>query len=85
MWLPLPVGVNTIQVSGYGSAKLTVVVSTDTSAGNAVARRVVDCLESGVSTLLSGIGRREAESRYLYISSSAASQVSVVITTFPLA
>lgn len=84
VWLPLPVGVNTIQVTGYGDAKITVSVSTGQSFSGTIARRELDCTLSGASTVLSGVGRNPDETRFLYLSSTATVDTAVLITTFPL-
>ena len=84
VWLPLPTGVSAIQITGYGDAKLTVSVSTGQSSSGTIARRELDCTLSGASTVLSGVGRKDGETRFLYIGTTAAVQVSAVITTFPM-
>ena len=84
VWLPLPVGVNTIQVTGYGNAKITITVASNTSFSATVAKREVECSPSGASTVLSGVGRNPGETRFLYLSSTATVDASVLITTFPL-
>lgn len=84
VWLPLPEGVSTIQVTGYGDATVTVLVSSATAFGNVVARRELKTSPNGASTVLNGIGRNRRENRYLYMNSTATVEVSVVITTIPL-
>lgn len=84
VWLPLPVGVNAIQVTGYGNAKINITVTSDTNFSATVAKREVECSPSGASTVLSGVGRNPDETRFLYLASTSTVDASVVITTFPL-
>lgn len=84
VFLPLPVGVSTIQVTGYGAAKLAISVTKDVTLSSAVAKRDLECSPSGASTVLSGVGRNPDETRFLYLSTTATVDASVVITTFPL-
>lgn len=84
VWTPLPTGVSTIQFTGYGDATVRILISSETNFGGTVAERELECTTSGASTVLSGVGTPDGQSRYLYVSTTASVNVSAVITTFPL-
>lgn len=84
VWLPLPEGVSMIQVTGYGAANVTTIVSTQTAFSGTVVTRELAATPAGASTVLHGVGRNRGETRFLYMSSTATVEVSVVITTIPL-
>lgn len=84
VWLPLPEGVSTIQVTGYGDATVTALVNSEKAISGAVATRELAASPAGASTVLNGVGRNTNETRYLYLSTTATVEVSVVITTIPL-
>jgi len=85
MYLSLPEGVSTVQVTWEGPGKLNIYTS---DAPSSSARSVITEISEGAerrSTVISGVGVARGENQYFSVYGfGTAARCSVVITTIPL-